>query len=323
MTAQLAEGSAVWFDTNAYRDVADDEIPVALIKTIRDAEKRADVQPVSQPIVLWELLANLSGGATASTRWVDAVRAAVLHCWMGDSDGGGIATLADPESLICMALYDREPDGHAAITTRMHELATAILRDPDWHQYKPIRDHLKVLAQMNRQTESQFVGDLWTYVVKTVDPSATPGDWGPVRNDPQTRSKALAFVRSDDGRLELAVNLAQMAQDLLKISESTTATKQKARWIQKRFATAIQLYGAILERIITTGCNLDKPHRRNWVWDLRIALCVGPSHTTRGRRMLLVTGDRDILTAAEASAAADCVIGLRQYLRVLGAAADG
>lgn len=87
---------------------------------------------------------------------------------------------------------------------------------------------------------------------------------------------------------------------------------RKVAFVVDHFSTPLRLYRSILLRIVSTGCDLTKKNRSNWLWDIQISFAAGCHVNTLP--VQIVTGDRDIAAAATEADVGGSVLSLEQHL---------
>jgi hypothetical protein len=88
--------------------------------------------------------------------------------------------------------------------------------------------------------------------------------------------------------------------------------------VRQRASGALELYRAVLIRVVETGCNIAKSAKANAIWDLNLLIGVGEEVGGQGRKLRLVSGDRTIVKAATDAGLSQFVSSLEAYLNEIG-----
>ncbi len=308
---------AVVLDTNVYRDISDKNSvidPIAEIEKYLVAMKSRNIGAYASPFVLMELAAHL---ADTTDPDYDECRLALRaqHHVCSISSGEQLKTIMDSESLVLKALYNiilpessTTTEQLAKLSRYIYENTPGVLDEKRIIECKQLKSHLD-------QIETQFVSDMWQYVVQQLKPATT--GWAPLENDKSTRNVVLESINSRGMPSFIAHAFVIKAMVQAKRNESATDITAKAKWISGKFNTSIQLYREILKRIVETGCNIDKPERRNWIWDMQIAFGVGQMIGDDNKELHLVSTDKAILQAAENAGSRRYVHSLAEFKKQL------
>lgn len=313
------ERFGIVFDTNVYREMTFGKTIGAAksyFRALRDKEAELGYQAFAHPLVMLELLANLADPKKPNYEYQkSAVSALSEHCFLRNDLDRRIAIIADGESQLCESLYRCHPEEYEMGMENLARLCKQVCESEDNNLLANFRPIFMKLADAVAVKEQHFVEDMRQFVVKALDPNAT--DWNPLKGDILRRRKILEYVNSDYYLKLMAMCQVFKAQSLLGIQESNKEVANKADFVIKLFKAPLKLYLEILNRIIATGCNVEKPKRRNWIWDIQIAFCVGRGHLADNRRIILVTRDKDIVAAAKAAGCSELVMTIQEYLNVL------
>lgn len=313
------EGFGVVFDTNAYRETTfgkNTEATKDYFRVLREKESKLGNQAFAHPLVMLELLANLVDPEKPNYEYhKSAVSALAEHCLLRNDPDCSIAIIADGESQLCESLYRRHPKEYETGMKNLSRLCRRVYESDDDNLLANIRPIFIKLAEVMEAKERRFIEDMRRFVVKAIDPNAT--DWNPLKNDILRRRRMSTYVNSDHYLKLMAICQVFKTQSFLGIQESDKEVANKADFVIKLFKAPLKLYLEILNRIIQTGCNVEKPKRRNWIWDIQIAFCIGHGHLADNRRVIFVTKDKDIVAAAKAAECGELVMTTDEYLGVL------
>ncbi len=203
-------------------------------------------------------------------------------------------------------LYGVWPDGYDAVLDLLAGVAMAVLKDPSPDGIAAFQQELNQIKQLRDEFEDRFArfmtGCLGAYDL----------------TDPAVR-KALGKTLADPAAEEIAGTTAVLrARELLGLVGEDPELADRARSIREQFPTPTRLHLYKLHQIVTSGLDITAPNKRNSVWDIDIAYCVG--QTAGQHPPLLVTTDKDLLRAAGERGQGSAVEPLHSYLRRLGMA---
>ncbi len=303
---------AIVFDTNAYRDLCDIVLPTGIwsVGMIATKERQKQILSCANPYVIMELASHLwdeNDPAYGECRC--ALTSLYQHCCTDAGDQ--VRVVADAESQVAIALYQKEPPGHAETTERLSKLACAVAIASTGTFAPKIRDACKEISDQITSREDLFVKDIQA-VVLAMNPAAA--GWDPYAKDKPGRQQALATVSSDLMRWRIALAHVLKARDMLGIPRNEPELKEMTDDILAHTGTAVALYQEILVRLVSTGCDVSKKKRANWIWDMEIALGVGEEIGDPPKKIVLVTGDGAVVEAAKAADAGAYVMSLNDYL---------
>lgn len=319
--ADLAHAtSLVLFDNNVYRDLVGDVAPEdvdALIAPLIAAERSKGIQGIVQPLVLMEIAARIADPSIPNqTRAKSALVAAALHAEMVQNGIRLIASLPDPETIVCQQAFGQSPRHSLELV----ELLTSLCRRVEQARSGPLDAQATELilefAKHVSATEAAFVTDMFEYLVRPFNPALK--SWDELGRRPDLSVGTIAFLRSPASAEAFAVSQVAKAAALLNLKPSRSTIEAKARTLAANLGVAITLYNDIVGRIVIGGCNLTKKRRENWFWDLHLALCVGASHSAGDRPITLVTSDGDIVAAAKSTGCGAMVRTYSEYRAFLG-----
>ena len=301
---------SVVFDTNAYRNLCSRVSSSDRLtgNSLRESEQRRNISAFANPYVLMELASHLWD---KSDPHYDQCRCALAglyeHC---RESGGKLRILADSESLVAQMLYNRVPLGHEETAEKLAQLARAVALmgaelDPS------VSAMCKVLADHVMDVERVFVNDMRA-AIHHLNPVST--GWNPFSDNQSDRLKALALVRGNEASLRIAGMLVVKARLLLGIPVHDAQFEEMSRAVLEQLPVSIALYRQILDRIVTTGCDVSKKKRANWIWDIQIVMGTGRALQNGLPELVLVTGDKAMADSAKEVGLDSHVVSLPEYL---------
>lgn len=303
------------FDTNGYRELTYNKNILELDVELADLvsrEKSKNIQGLANPFVMLELTSHLANSTDlAYTNCLHSVYALTKHCLIENDGNDMIAIMADSESQLCKILFEEIPLNHSKSTENISKICKYLSQDTSEEHIEAIREDLIEIQSKVLQIEEGFINDMMNYIVQGFDPTAT--DWNPLKSDKTKRKKVLAFLNSEISLKFLASALVVKSANLLQKTIDQSELDSMRDFVFDKFQTPLFLYNEIAKRIITTGCDLTKKNRSNWIWDIQISFSAGLQHTINGNSVTLVTGDKDIIEAANKSGCRDFVKSLNDY----------
>lgn len=307
---------AVVFDTNAYRDVC---VGVAgpsghwTQTTLRQREEVKGITAYANPFVVMELASHLHDATDPDyAECRQALGALFHHCQVGTEPS--FRLVAPSEGLIAQFLYGKAIPYHDDTTEKIAKLTYFVASAAPGPLDLRIAAACKELADYIDGREAAFVSDMQGFVQK-LNPAAV--DWHPLKSDKAGRQKYLAEVRSPLMRWHIALGLAMKARAMIGKPVQDPGLKEDADKVLEAGGASIALYQAILERIVSTGCDVSKRARANWLWDMQIAFAIGQDFGTPPAPLLLVTSDGAVLDAAKTASVQVHVKSLTDYLAAL------
>lgn len=312
---ELSGDYIVAFDNNAYGDLVEgrsiSDID-GLIATLRSEEIRAGAEPLASPLVMMELVALLEDRTLLA---YNPAYLAIVALWEHTKKivAGELrlGSLSDPASMMCDELFGETPAKNRETLDIITQVCTYVGRDRPTEIPSEVHECVVAVATHVRKIEAEFVDQLFELVVKALNPNAV--GWAPLKGNRQAQAEAVQFLRSPEshsrfGRMQVDRCLTALDKDL-----SPTDRAEAGDFLAKKLAVGATLFNEILIRIVTTGCNLEKKNRRNWVWDLNIALGVGRDHSIQNKSVHLVTSDSDIIEAAKKTGCSNLVRRYSEY----------
>jgi len=305
---------AVVFDTNAYRDLSRRILPAAVwtVPSIGLAEQQRQITAYASPFVIMELASHLwdeKDPDYAQCRC--GLTSLEQHCTAGN--GGLIRILADSESLVAKMLFDHTPAGYNEQTERLCQIARAVaVTAPSSALDAAVVRICRQVADYIERREMAFLADILA-MIRDLDPTCQ--GWDPFDSNQAKREEALSTIWAEGMPRAVAAVLVAKAAAQVGASCSGDDFKDRGDMVLEHCSATIALYLEILKRIAETGCDLTKKSRSNWIWDMQILLGLGEEIDKQ--RLVLVTTDGDVLSAARAALLGDAVQPLDEYLHAL------
>jgi hypothetical protein len=307
--------AVVLLDTNAYRRLGRSRTDAEATRkgaglAARDAARA--VQAVMHPLVVLELAAHLAN--LEDPEWADCRAALIVaweHCATEPPEGGRVlAMMNDSETALCRLTYQRDPDGHAAVSERLATLCRRIATsDPEIARTNG-HDELLWWAKHCKDIEDEFVADVMGIVRGHVPTAAT---FDALKRDSAARADALAIVDSPDFVSEMAAANVRKARRLLGMDPNSEPSPESVALVASAFRAPLELYRAVLRRVVLDGVDVSRTKYRNWIWDLHIAFSIGDFTVFGGRSIRFVSNDKMILEAAASVALGDVVCSFEDY----------
>ncbi len=305
----------VVLDTNAYRRLARRRPPTEARRKgtgIRTHDQRQGVQAIAHPLVIVELLAHLSDPEDPSR---DECRCAIITLWehCATTLGGTrqIAILEDPETQLAVALYRCCPIANHRLVENLAHTARLIGETDADDVLTQLQDTLRSCVETVESIEENFVRDMAQFVVQGFDPTAR--SWDAIKRNPDLLTRVISYLESEQSLTTLARAKVALARHVVGRDLSVPVHNDEVETVINSFKCHLELYRRIVRTIVERGPDVTKPKKRNWVWDLQIAFSLGEYTVRNGLSMDLVTGDIDIVEAANAAGFGDRVISVDQY----------
>ena len=303
------------FDTNAYRKLVSSMTKIKVrsnVASIVANQARQDYVAYANLFVAAELLAHLSDPTDPN---FNVCRKAVIAIWSHcqTSNGSSLMFMPDPEMQFAKKFYDVEDPCHRQFYENVSQICRYIYENDADNDLGSIRSELKKIKQVVDTTEDQFINDVFSYVLRSTNPNAT--NWQIFESDAAEKRRLLDYLNSSDSSIILAAAHVERFRNVAKVEDVPDGIRQKAQLIATHYPTALELYKEILRRIVTTGCDLTKKNRANWIWDMQIGFLAGGE--IRGKVLALVTDDGDVLQAADASGTRSYVLKTKEFYQLL------
>ena len=310
--------ASVIFDTNAYIDLCgnyelDSNLILNEIENLREKERMLNIDSFAAPPVLLELFAHL---ADPDDPFYEKCKCSLLtlYCHTNIENSIAIRIIADFESLLAKLLFNYEYRELIRKWEDITNLLAQIYNRPGENNIDRMRNDIRQISQFVQDVENQFVSDMFNFVVKGLNSSAT--DWAPLVNDEVTKRRFLRFLNSEEAIMDLAKMYVIKTCSIVGIRHSNVDIDSMAEKVKSSFPAALKLYMSILRRIAETGCDITQRSRRNWIWDIQLLFYVTPT-TLMNKEILLVSSDGAIIRAAEMGGRRNNVIRLNSYLNLI------
>ena len=305
----------VVLDTNAYRRLARGRPPTEARRKgagIRMHDQRQAVQALAHPLVIVELLAHLSDPADPSR---DDCRCAIITLWehCATTLGGArqLAILEDPETQLAAALYGCCPISNHQLVENLAQTTRRVGETDTNDVLSQLDDLLRSCVETVDSIEDKFVQDMAQFVVQGFDPQAR--SWDAIKKNPDLLTRVNAYLDSAQSLTTLARAKVLLARQVVGRDIFAPVHDDEVETVISAFKCHLELYRRIVRKIVETGCDVTKPNKRNWVWDLQIAFALGSYTVRHGLVMDLVTGDADFAAAGKAAGFGDRVLSFDQY----------
>jgi hypothetical protein len=316
---------AVVFDTNVYRDICDPgETPDRKeeMRQLMSAERAHQITSFASPYAIHELSSHVADQRDPKySQCFLALNSLYEHC--AENGAERLRVLGFAESQVSARLYNtKDADEQAEL-----EAFCRIVRYlHDTQGIPPFAGDVQEWLDRNLRhvegTEAQFVQDVRTFVVQTLNPACT--GWDPLKDDGAKRAKTVQLLQAGTLNRCSAEMLVRKAWSIAYGNAALHAQQlsQDAGVVLTEFGGAVGLYGEIVKRIVETGCNLEnkKRCRANWIWDIQVLTGAGLELAVAGMPLLLhvVTTDQDMLNAAQHAGIAPRVLSYADYRAQLG-----
>lgn len=309
-------------DTNFYRNLSyNDNGQLKTIHEIKDffcnlgkSESKNGHSSYCNPFVLLELFSHLADENDSS---FEVCRRAVVgifeHCRMGDN----LKLIADSELQMSKTLFNRAPEGNLETTEKLSILAKKIYKNPSSTNIITFKPILEEISTKIRQSEKYFIDDFREFILKDLNPDKV--SWKPLKDNKEKRKRFLKALNSRQIKKSVAKAFVIKAALLVNknIDIGDQEIERKIDYILTYYQTPIELFIEILRRISTSGLDLTKKNRENYIWDLQIVFSIAKDHIINNRIPVLVTEDKDILKAANKVNCSNQCINIQQYLELI------
>lgn len=304
---------AVVFDTNVYRDIA---AHGPEITDVVNAERLNGIVSYANPYVIMELashLAEVDQGSFAECR--RGLTDLYNHCL--DPESLMLRIVADSESLVCYSLFQVVPNELEVTTQALSRFAKEVAECGHGDIPPTLRRKAAIIKKQVMARESNFIIDMRD-VAQTLNPNHI--GWNPFKNDPEARDSVLKFIRKDEFILYASKIYVIKAHKMSNRSSNSEVINDMAEHLKDHIRPSLELYREILIRLVSTGVNIERRSRCNWLWDMQIAFGIGETFNEPPHILHLITSDDDIIQAARAAKCDDYVFTITAYLDKLGLA---
>lgn len=165
------------------------------------------------------------------------------------------------------------------------------------------------------EIESDFVADIMNGIIREHIPDANA--WDALKLSRSAREEALAIVESPEFIPEIAAANVKKARRLLGMDGEDAEFAQRVNVVATASRVPLELYRAVLRRVIVDGVDVSRTKYRNWIWDLHIAFSIGDFTVFDDRPVQFVSNDKMILEAARAADLSDFVRSFEEYSATL------
>jgi hypothetical protein len=309
------KGASIIFDTNAYIEFCnkyalDLNLVLREVDNLRAKERLLNIENFAAPSTLLELISHL---ASPSDPFYGVSKCSLLSLYRHTKTENSlyIKIIADSETLLAKYLFNYDYQELVQKWKEIANLIAQIYNSPDDNNIARMRSDILQISHFVLNVENQFISDMFKFVVKGLNSSAT--DWAPLVNDAKTKRRFLDFINSEVAIIDLAKMYVIKTCIIAGIEPRDINIEILAEKVRSNFPAALKIYMIILKRIAETGCDITKGSRRNWVWDMQLLFYITPN-SLLNKRIILVSSDRDIRKAAQISRMSNSVIRLNDYL---------
>ncbi len=280
----------VVFDAPAYRRLVGrrhSEKALEQFDSLVDAEREVGLQAIGYSTVLMELLADIADPEVDDyENRKAAALAAVRHCRIPTKAGGeDLAVWASSGLQLCLSLFDRWPDELLETDDRVRTVAERLADEPTEETVEEVRGELRILAKRLRAWRESFAASLKEHIEKSDSDSEQMVARAHVR-------RAASHVPDDVPDEEVA---------------------RMAKWLGRKFSAAVSMYWQIVDESRENGGSLTSDRSAELLWNLQIAFLVGETHKLDGNPATVVSGDDDVVDAAEACGLGRDIISVLRY----------
>ncbi len=316
-----SENFAVVFDTNSYRNlilntsVADIKADIAQLK---EREARRNIMALAAPVVALELLANLSGPGK-SLHYDDCLKALVAmanHCYAPTESQ--FHSVPPPYVHIIHNFFDVPLSAVEFISKNI----VSVIGDFKEDYAKAVEGHhfnntFKILKHYIDNEEARWVAEVENHVeevrrkVLELDPSVDPK---------KLRKKMLEFIGSGLFVPMISMALIFAIAQSLKIKMTGQEHSSKGFMLPRIFPLSVGFYQWICYRVVADNIDLknkvSRQKRWNWRWDYEVSFLINDL-LLNGRKILLVTSDKDMTKMLQNYGYGERVMTLDKYLGFL------
>lgn len=326
-TGQTRQGTkkVVIFDTNAYRNLTFRlSLGESRAKAIslREHEKKTDCSVLAHPIVIWELLSHLVNSADPGyTHCLHALVALGEHASSRNRLDGGIDIIADALSTVCRELFGRLPTGYEQGLQNLGSLVTYITKNAPNISDPTALQNIQRLGLGMVAKEKAWVNGMQS-ILSHFSPEVIKQvlELGAVA-DSEALQKVRAYLASEAFfKSWSAYVVISNALDVGVANLTPEEIDAKARIVRQLFPVPFKLMSAVLQKLAQPSpANVasERAKRWNFVWDSMISFSIGPG-TINDSPVYFITGDKEIITAAQAAGHPEQVLTLEDYLKSVG-----
>ena len=276
------------FDNNAYKSVRPDRL-----NRIMDAEKQARVVPLASVVVLQEMLARVrSVNPRERGQNRAAIRKLGVHCLATGAGQPRINFLSPVDSHVQRLLSGKQHPRDAEMFDAFGDMVRVIIEADADAPLNDISADLTAIEQLVVRVEGNYIDQL----TRAVQANAQPNQMK--RN------------------LDYAARIAARAQAFYGSQFSPFDIVGKTIDMAKITSVGFALQDAIVEEIRTRGGG--QAQHGNSAWDEEVVSSTSSYSTINGKTVILVTEEKRLLAAAQAAQAADRVVDLAAYEKLIG-----
>lgn len=324
-TTKPSATRVIIFDTNAYRNLTSGlSLGESRAKAIslREHEMDSGCTVLAHPIVIWELLSHLVDSADPGySRCLHALVALGEHASSRKRLDGGIDIIADALLTVCRELFGRLPLGYEQGLQNLGSLVTYITKNAPNLSDPIARQNIQKLGLGMEAKEKAWVngmqGILSHFSPEVIKQVLEIG----AAADSEALQKVRAYFASEAFfKSWSAYVVISNALDVGVANLTPEEIDAKAKIVRQLFPVPFKLMSAVLQKLAQprpANVASERAKRWNFVWDSMISFSIGPG-TINDSPVYFITGDKEIITAAQAAGHAERVITLEDYLKSIG-----
>ena len=296
------------FDTNVYRSLGD-----SAFEEIRRAERNHSVLGYANYATVTELLAHFGDPSEDDIGPALAAGARLIeHCAHYDGRARIVRFISPPIEQIAYRLFGTKPPPSGDPDVYAELLGRWVV-EPNSREH--LRDSVREIAARSTQLREAYVDELWTNVVCTLVPEAEA--WSDVTADTPQRRALLAGIRTGAGLPYLALQIATEAASLLSPRLVEIDPNKVVPAVRKHYQLLLEYRNLVIEKLIMNGPDMRRRDRANGTFDIIVCGAMDGEAKIGGAPAVLVTDDRDILSAADRSGLRWEVLAPDEYVALL------
>ena len=311
------------FDTSAYRNFVpkrSEEEAMSKISRLINLEKSNNIKALLATDVAVELYSHLGDlNDCEYNRCKNSVISQLMHCFEGEK----VRYILNSDIHLCKIVFDKLPE------LSMNE-QNKILKMSEY-LYSNYSKEVLIIYAKNFNEVSNLSNKLKTEYIDKI--KSIFGDYIKLydKYEPPSMDEVILLksnLRNFKEELLNDVSIYKLAKGLLKRAANTLNIdlenvteidkNEKIDNIRSHFLVPIFFFRNILKNIINSNgtYNFDNPKNGNDFWDYQLSFLIG--NESNGKKIIFVTDDGKILTAAKDSGYSDSVIKLGDYLMKIG-----
>jgi hypothetical protein len=315
----------VIFDTNAYRSLTFGlslEESRAKAISLRANEKHVGCSVLAHPIVIWELLSHLVDSADPGyPHCMHALVALGEHASSRNRQDGGIDIIADALSTVCRELFGRLPPGYEQGLQNLGSLVTYITKNAPNISDAIARQNIQKLGLGMEAKEKEWVNGMQS-ILSHFSPEVIKQvlELGSATDSDALQKVRTYFASEDFFKSWSAYVVISNALDVGIANLTPAEIDAKANIVRQLFPVPFKLMSTVLQKLAQPSpANVASGRAKRWnfVWDSMISFSIGPG-TINDSPVYFITGDREIIHAAQAAGHAERVLTLDDYLKSIG-----